>query len=257
MHWTASQTNAVCTIRKRLDDHLSAISRKAERLDREIAEIDWVVTGSELYAAILESYEIKRLQPSINRAQRARQLRYAVRMDATEDGYLRLSVQQAREQEEVLPRFSGKTAAFSALAAAVRRFDLCRNLSIDFHPGKPCFEYQVGACHGACCSLESSDAYNERVQLAASYLGQDLEGSFYLLDAGPEPHTRSVFAIEEGRFRGMGVLGPEDGAGLAALDTAIRSYPDNPDVRRLLRQYMARHRYERVDIPRTDDFASA
>jgi len=244
-------------MRKRLDEHLASISRKAERLDREIADIDWVVTGSELYAAILESYEIKRLQPSINRAQRARQLQYGIQQAEAEGGHLRLKVHPAGEEEVVLQRYAGKTAAFSALAAAVKRFDLCRNLSIEFHPGKPCFEYQVGDCRGACCGMESPDSYNERVRLAAAFLGQDLEGSFYLLDEGPEPHTRSVFAIEGGLFRGMGVLGPDDGAGLAALEAAIRPYPDHPEVRRLLRQFMARQRYERVEIPVEDGIPPA
>lgn len=240
-------------IRQRLDEHLQAITRKADLLDREIADIDWVVTGSELYAALLESYEIKRLHPSVNRAQRTRGLPYAIHQESDPRGYIRLKVAPGGEEDEVIERYASKTAAFAALAQAVKRFELCRHLSIEQVADRPCFEFQVGACRGACCEMEAPEDYNPRVRLAISFLGQDLEGSFYLLDEGPEPHTRSVFAVEEGRFTGMGVLCPDDGAGLAALEASVRPYPDHPEVRRLIRQYMARHRYERVEIPRVTD----
>ncbi len=239
-------------IRQRLSEHLQDISRKADRLDREIAEVDWIVTGSDLYAALFESYEIKRLQPSVNRAQRARLFDYGLTTVDTPSGYKRFVVERVPEDFPVIQRYSSNKSAQAALFGVVKRFQLCRHLTLEYQAGKPCFEFHVHECLGACVGQENAENYNQRFLLAASYLGQGLEGNFYLLDRGPTPDTKSVFAVEHGRFMGMGTVSMEGDTNYLDLEAAIKPYPDSPEVSRILRQFMAKNRYKRIEMTRDE-----
>lgn len=235
-------------MRKRLGEHLQEISRKADRWDREIASVEWQETGSELYACLLESYEIKRLQPSVNRAQRARYTDTVMTSELSPEGYLRFRVHREGKPEEVVNRYATLRAAQSALATVARKFSLCRHYTIEYQPGKSCFEFHLGECLGACINQESILEYNQRALLAAADLSRDLEGSFYLVDEGPEEGVQTVFAVRDGQFTGMGLLSWEDGHGIGALEAAIKPYPDNPEVRRILRQFMTKKRMERIEM---------
>ena len=65
-------------IQKRVMQHFSTVSKKSERMQQIVADIRYEVTGSELIALLLESEEIKALQPSLNRAQRTNQFPFVV-----------------------------------------------------------------------------------------------------------------------------------------------------------------------------------
>ncbi|MCO6485212.1 MAG: GIY-YIG nuclease family protein [Saprospiraceae bacterium] len=234
-------------MRKRLQEHLQDITRKADRLEKEIADVQWVVTGSDLYASLLEAAEIKRWQPPVNRAQRQRHYEYGLWVEPTAEGYLRFEIRRLHQESDPVQRYSGKRTALQALASASRQFGLCRHLTVSHGPPQsPCFEYHLGECQGACCGQESPEAYNTRVRLAAAHLRQDIEGSFYLLDTGPDPRTQTVFAVRDGRFAGMGMLPVHADRDQATLEAAIQSYPYTPENQRILRQYLIRHRLERI-----------
>lgn len=240
-------------MRKRLAEHLRAISRKAERLDREIASVEWEETGSELYACLLESYEIKRIQPPLNKAQRGRFAGNVLVRELTEEGYFRLRVQKDHGNGEVINLYASLRSAQSTLAMAVKKFNLCRHFTLDYLPDRACFEHHVGECHGACTGKESSESYNERVKLAILDLSRDLEGSFFLLDDGPQEGVQAVIAITEGRFTGMGFISWDSDRGYADLEACIKPFPDNPEARGIIRQFMTKQRMTRIPMRSWDD----
>ena len=234
-------------MRKRLAEHLREISRKAERLDREIASVEWEETGSELYASLLESYEIKRLQPSVNKAQRGRFTDIVLVQEMAPEGYLRLRIQKDNGSGDVVNRYTSMRSAQSALAMAAKRFGLCRHYTMEYQPGRSCFEFHVGECQGACTGREAPESYNERALLAATDIARDLQGSFYLVDDGPEEGVQAVFAITDGLFTGMGFLSWDCGHGVSTLEASIKPYPDNPEARRIIRQFMTKKRMARIE----------
>ncbi|MEL6141015.1 MAG: exonuclease domain-containing protein, partial [Bacteroidota bacterium] len=56
-------------IRKRIAQHFADTTQKGKDIRERVADISYEETGSELIALLLESEEIKRLEPNINRAQ--------------------------------------------------------------------------------------------------------------------------------------------------------------------------------------------
>ena len=65
-------------IQKRIAEHFADKTEKARKLQEQVHDISFEITGSELLALIHESFEIKRLLPGINRAQRTRQFAGAI-----------------------------------------------------------------------------------------------------------------------------------------------------------------------------------
>lgn len=236
-------------IRQRLKEHLRAINGKAARLDRDIADIDWVITGSELYAAVLESYEIRRLMPAINKTQRNRHFPAAIYQTTPTSGYIRFKVGPTKDTDGLVNVYPSSRAARSVLEGAVDRFGLCWHLTLENKPGTPCYKHHLGTCLGACVREESPDSYNERISLAAAALGSELEGSFLLIDKGPDPTTRTCIQVEQGSFCAMGMVSLDSPLQYDELADQLKPYPDHPEIRRLIRQFMVRQRIQRIPRP--------
>ncbi len=240
-------------IRRRLKEHLQSITQKAARLDREIASIDWVITGSELYAALLESYEIRRLMPAINKAQRNRHFPAAIYLETTTSGYNRLRVGTRKDIVEPVNVYTSSRAARSILESRVDQFSLCWHLTLEHKPGKPCYKHHLGSCLGACVQQEAAEDYNSRTALAAASLGHELEGSFILVDSGPNEEAYACILVENGTFQAMGIVDKGHPLTYSEIAEQLTPYPDHPEIRRLIRQYMVKKHMKR--IPRPEDQA--
>ena len=91
--------------------------------------------------------------------------------------------------------------------------------------------------------------YNERCSLAAAAMGRDLQGSFLLMDKGPEDEVYACFQIDEGQFTAMGFV-PADQAGSYELITdQLQPYPNHPEISRLIRQYLVKQHLHKIDHP--------
>lgn len=235
-------------IRQRLDEHLTDLTAKAARLDEKIANIDWVLTGSELYAAILESFEIKKHQPIINKAQRTKEYTYEIYTEISLSGYKILSIRKTGREETAALKYPTMKAAKNALLKATKTFRLCRHFTLESGTGSACFEYHLAECDGACIGLENKDTYNERVKLALASLGNEILGSFYLIDKGTERNKETVFKIEYGQFTGMGYVDMDTLTNEFHLEDAITKMPTNPEIQSIVRQFMAKYRYKRIAI---------
>ena len=74
-------------IQKRIKQHFSKNTRKADKLFQMVNAIHYELTGSELLSLIIESHQIKKYQPFINRAQRTREYKYALEQATDKSGY--------------------------------------------------------------------------------------------------------------------------------------------------------------------------
>ncbi|MCF8236641.1 MAG: GIY-YIG nuclease family protein [Saprospiraceae bacterium] len=236
-------------IRRRLKEHLGSINQKAARLDREIACIDWVITGSELYASLLESYEIRRLMPAINKAQRNRNFPAAIYLEPTTGGYNRFRVSTRKDADDPVNVYASSRAARAVLESRVDQFSLCWHLTLEHTPGKPCFKHHLGICLGACVHQEPPEDYNARTILAAASLGHELEGHFILVDSGPSNEQFACIHVENGIFQAMGIVDNDIPQTYSGIVEQLTPYPDHPEIRRLIRQYMVKKHIKRILRP--------
>jgi DNA polymerase-3 subunit epsilon len=247
-------------IKKRVAQHFSKKTEKALRLQKYVHEITYEITGSELVALLLESFEIKRMRPFINRAQRVQHFPYMVHKYRNEKGYICFEAEKAtkksRKDKDIVAEFPKIRTAKSRLEYIKREFQLCPKF-LNFEKGDgPCFEYHLKQCEGACIELESAEIYNARAEEAIEYLSTIFEDSFFLIDEGRNNEESAVVLVENGTYCGFGYLDNNDlSFDLETLRNAVKHYPGNPETNRIIRKHMAENsRLKVIEIPVGVDF---
>ena len=159
-------------MRSRVRSHLS-ISGQGERqrrLVRATAVIDCQPTAGEAGALLLENLAIKRETPIFNRRQRAMRRMWSIVLDESPTGYLRpeftcFSLDNP-DLRGAYGSFASRYHARKALTWLARTETLCPRI-LDLERGRgPCFQRQLGRCHGACEGVESAARHNHRLHNA-------------------------------------------------------------------------------------------
>lgn len=229
-------------IRKRLFEHFADQTPKGEKMRTGVADFSFEVTGSELVALLLESAEIKRLQPPINRALRIRQFSGCIFTYTDQRGYKCLAAGQRSKrnmrQFELVTELPKLTSARAWLDSTSRQFELCGRLCNLDAGDHACFHYTIKKCYGACIGAELPEQYNERVEQALGALFRGLTGSFFLLENGRTEGEQAVVAVQDGRYIGYGYIGTEDAFGTEDLLESVTTTFEDPDAARIIRVYM-------------------
>jgi len=230
-------------IRKRLFEHFSDLSAKGEKLRAGVADISHEVTGSELVALLLESAEIKRLQPRVNRALRLRAFTGAIFAYRNQQGYRCLTVGKNTAANAKKLQTVGEYAkiehARNHLQSLVRQYELCYRLSHLDASDRACFHYSIKKCRGACIGEESPESYNERVEEALSAMDKGLTGSYFIVEDGRTAGEKAVVGIQDGRYVGFGFVDAAEGvfSATALLEELSTPHPD-PNAARIIHTYL-------------------
>lgn len=231
-------------VRKRLYEHFSDLTAKGEKLRQRVHHIDWTSTGSELLALLLESAEIKRLQPSVNRAQRVKAHSACIFTYTDQQGYHCLSVGKFSAKTpktlQVLAAYPKPDAAKNHLQALVRQHELCYRLSHLDASERACFHYGIKKCKGACVGEETPESYNARVTQAMLQLDRKLQGSFFIIEKGRDNDEYGIVAVQEGRYLGFGYMSePWSQIGTEDLLECIEYVKeDDPDASRIISAWL-------------------
>ena len=162
-------------IKARVLSHFSQDSRTTNdrRINSQIATIEFDRTPSDFGAQLLESTQIKLLEPLYNRRlKRAKQL-FQFQQNNDFRGYGKLEVIPLCSQQEVsgVGLFRSPRQAKEALLKLADEYSLCHQLlglekTTRKLESKPCFRTQLNKCRGACCGDEPVVEYNDRFNLA-------------------------------------------------------------------------------------------
>ncbi len=213
-------------------------SRKAMEMKHEIADISYEKTGSELIALLLESNEIKSRLPKYNRAQRRTSYQYGIYDHPDANGYLNLKIERVNNESAPITSFSTKKSATEFIHRLVEDYSLCQKLCGLYKTDANCFHYTIKQCNGACIGEEPVDVYNTRIMAALSRFDYD-EDSFLIIDKGRTKDEKSIVVVRHGIYQGYGFVTNEILAHDAEyISDYIRSYPDNRDIKQIIRSYL-------------------
>ena len=163
------------SMRSRVMGHFqNALSdRKEMKLSLQVHDIEWIETGGELSALILESRLIKERMPSTNIKLRRSKDLCAWRLVEDNSGVQKpiLVTHKSLQpglQENLFGLFYSKREAHGYLAAIAKKYRLCEGLLglEKLIEGKPCFGYQVKKCDGACIGATSVKIHNLKLKTA-------------------------------------------------------------------------------------------
>ena len=231
-------------LKKRVSSHFSNNKSGKQKQDflREIFDITYQQSGTELMAYILESIEIKRLWPIYNRSQKGFEQAYGLYMFEDGRGFKRLLVEKKKKHLQPLYTFSLLLDGYNMMKALIEQFELCPRLCfIDHTPGPSLAEEQC----------ITADAYNERVNQAINHLQTSLP-SFAVVERvelPAKPKEQGVILVEKGRFYGMGYI--PDNVSITALDEIkqqLTPYPENGYIRGLIYSYAQKYPYKRMEL---------
>ncbi|HEY64982.1 MAG TPA: excinuclease ABC subunit UvrC [Caldilineae bacterium] len=145
---------------------------RTRRLVEEVADLEWIVTDTELEALILENELIKRYQP-----------RYNVRLkDDKNYPYIKIHWQDDFPKVSIVRRMAQDGARyygpFTSAAAVRQTLDALRrvfpfldcNREITGQDRRPCLYYHIKRCAGPCIGAVSREEYWEIIQGLCDFL---------------------------------------------------------------------------------------
>ncbi len=214
---------------------------------REIADISYEITGSELIALLKESEDIKTLSPKFNRAQRKIRFNVGIIQYQDQNGYSRLSID--RKSVTNAPsylKFTSQGEARQFLHQIVRKGNLCQKLT-GLQTGKgPCFEQHLGMCNGACEKKESASVYNSRVK--KSLESYSLAGDSYLIkDVGRSADEYSVAWVQNGAYQGYGYFF-HDIQDINVIKEGVKKAMDNRDVIGIIKSFINKNSLKIIPV---------
>ena len=231
-------------IRNRIATHFSNKTDKARNLQNHAFEITYELTGSELVALILESHEIKRLNPPINRAQRLRSFPIAIHYFYNQHGYLCFDIarvnNKTKKQYQILAEYPKLGGAKGHLTRYMNDYELCPQLCGLEKGSGACFNYHLRKCAGSCIQLESPETYNEKAEAVKELLSTVFEEDFILLDKGREPEEYSAIFVKSGICLGYSYVSAEEIDEGLDLDAGVQvKVTSTPEMIKIIRRYMA------------------
>ncbi len=194
-------------IKKRIDQHLkNDKTQKGTKMRLEIARIEFEITGSELVALLYESDLIKAHKPIYNRQLRKSNFAYGIFTFFDQSGYIHLHADTlAKNPNLPITTFSSRKEATDFIHYLVEKHQLCNKLCGVEKTSNSCFGFQVKKCFGACVSEETTESYNERVDVLINQLTFD-EESFFIIENGRTKQEKAVVLIENGSYQGFGFV---------------------------------------------------
>lgn len=213
-------------IRKRVLSHFSGDlkARKYAEMKNNIDDISFDITGNELLALILESYQIKRFMPVYNNAQKRKKYRFGLYHYTDEDENLRIRLKTINGESEPLKKFTTRRTAESYLLQLVYKYNLnplmCDGLHIE----------------GAFFASKSEHNKSiKRIVEEQNYVHPD----FIWIGEGRYFNEQSVILVENNEFQGFGYLDNNfPPSNIEEIKDLISPYPENPDVRQIINTWI-------------------
>lgn len=235
-------------IHSRILSHLgNKNSRRSMELRERIAGISFELTGSELIALLLESFEIKKNQPRYNRAQRRNSNGWGLYSFYDKHGYINFEIKKTGEKNSIpVTGFNNKKEGVSMLTSLIEKHWLCQKLSGLYQTDGSCFHYDIRQCNGACIGKEPVKTYNERANRLIKAFEFEIE-NLLIIDKGRTINERSLVMIEKGVYKGYGYYDLSDSyLNIEELKECINSSVDNRELRQIVKSWLRKNKPEKL-----------
>jgi DNA polymerase-3 subunit epsilon len=232
-------------LRSRVIGHFASEHRssKEAKLTRQVRAVEWIETGGELGALLLESRLVKELAPSANRQLRKAAEMHCVRAAQGELGLELhiepLGVPAAGEEIDLFGPFRTARDAQRALEGKAREAGLClKVMGLESGSGS-CFAFQLGRCRGACIGKEPRALHDARLRLALASLRLKpwpFPGPIGIREPGPLGEGSVLHVVDQWRHLGTAC----DDAGLEVLVQQATGATFDPDAYRIIARCLER-----------------
>lgn len=213
--------------------HFNSKEQKGRSMLHELYNVDFVKTGNELIALLLENEEIKKFKPKFNRLRKADSFSHCITWERDKDGIINFKLMPAELADNALLSFTSLAKARNCLEQLIDEFTLCIKFCGLTDSAAICFNHQIKKCNGICAQEEEIDIYNKRafeIVRKHAYNHPD----FAIITAGRTAEEKSMVLIKNNRYAGVGYF--DEYTQLNAKEdfddvvTQVEYYPDNDDL---------------------------
>ncbi|WP_420386928.1 exonuclease domain-containing protein [Roseivirga sp.] len=222
-------------IKRRVRNHFSSTDVIfKQQLKDLIHDVTFEVCGDELIAFLKESYEIKRLFPPFNKAQKFPTPKYGIYHYVDGSGVNRMSVGKVQKGLKPVKAFPSFDKARSFLIQFVRENRL--------NPEDCGLPANLLNYHGY--TFDESGARELAARFSEAVAGLTAEGdSFCIVGKGRGMEEQSVVLVEQGKYLGFGYVETSEGFdSIDQLRNVIDRYPETPDIQSIIRQFREKRR---------------
>ena len=149
-------------INKRINQHLNSKSNKSYKLKSRYDHIRFLETKSELIALLIESQEIKRNNPILNRKLRKKRENINVNIIEDDRGYYGLKV--SKTKENLLTSFQSTRKARNFINYLSEKYNLCKKLNSTYTENHCCHAISLSQNSIRCYSEDKIKFYNDKFQ---------------------------------------------------------------------------------------------
>lgn len=218
--------------------HFNTHEHKGKKMLNELYNVDFVLTGSELIALLLESEEIKKYKPKYNRMRKGSDFTHSIEYFKDKAGVINFRVVPFEEAEQPLVSFTSYTTARERLEYWLDEQTLCMRYCGLTSEDAVCFNHQIKKCNGICCGEEDIEDYNKRAQEVLTRHSYEKD-DFIVVDRGKERGEKSLIYIKEGKYYGYGYISNECNiSSVEELEDSVKKQTYFPDSDMLVKSFL-------------------
>ena len=210
--------------------HFNSKLKKGNKLLASLYNVDFILTGSELIALLLESEEIKKHKPFFNRMRKLDEFTHCIDVFTDKLGVINFKIIASEEANAPIKQFVSYRTAREQLDRWIEEYQLCLNYTGLTDGGGACFNRHIRKCEGICIGDEDVKDYNERVKKIVEQFAND-QKSFLVVDKGRNEEERSIVYVENGKCLAYGYIDQytqySEHNELKAMLTPFKYYPDS------------------------------
>jgi DNA polymerase-3 subunit epsilon len=233
--------------------HFNTHEKKGKKMLNDLYNVDFVLTGSELIALLLESEEIKKHKPKYNRMRKSDLFTHSIHTWQDKKGIINFKIIPFEEAENPLLSFTTYATARERLDNWIETFELCMRYCSLVSEEALCFNHQIKKCRGICAGDEETERYNARaVKIIQEHTFR--EEHFVLIDKGRIPEERSIILIEDRKYAGYGYIDQTTQANsLEEIKDLVKCKNYYPDMTDLVRGWLKNKNITKIVLGKSPD----
>ncbi len=230
-------------LKERVGHHFSGNTHTKEKksFSNSIFNVDYIETGHELMALLVENELIKKNFPRFNSSNKDFHLNYGIYKYSDQRAYSRLVIGESGKWSDPILVFKTKAEASLALLKTTMKYGLCLQLNklLPELNDKCKYTSETGKNCAFCSGETDSVSYNELLEEAIKEFNH--KKSFILKMKGPKKEEFGLIWVQNGKIKGYGFIPNEMEINeFEDLRTFLKSYYDTQDAQSILKPYLAK-----------------
>ncbi len=229
-------------IRERVLGHFYRKDDKENELCSATASVDYVETGNELIALLLEADEIQRHLPKFNTVQKKLRTPYCIIHYVNRKGIIQFGLDRKSALDLGARPFFRREEALAYLEEICREFRLCpKYMGLQRIRGG-CAYITIPECNGICRGGEQPEVYNVRAKEAIAAMENERD-TYAILAQGRSLGEQGFVMVQDGFYQGYGFYDRNESiTGFEGLEDFLVRKGNTYHTTRIIASYLNKYR---------------